>query len=477
MAATTSDLRIDISADRLSATLCAEPSALSRSWEIAELKALCQKIGLPFGEAMTARVEPLLDVKKRPQRKDRFEIAVGVAPIAMQPRWLEQVIPCGSVVSAGVAVLRIVDQVLGKDGTDVFGRPITHEIRPESVLRVGERLVQKEASYVSTEPGLVRVVDGVPLVETVQLFAGNIDPISGDVDSADNVSVTGSIKDGAKVKSSRSVIVKAAIEAAQVSAGHDVVVGGGVIQRRQGKLTAGGSVKARFIQDAIIECAGDLTVETEITHSKLIVGGRLIAGNATLLTVDIHAVGGLEANVIGTDAISKGFVAVGCDPSFQKAFDEIMPIILANRKRTEHVRKMVAPLMKNQKQLTSQQKEKATELLFDADQLQQETDEKFATLKKRFDALQRVMKPEIVVRGEIAAGTTLRFPGVETTLRSTLKGPFRIALEGATAPRIMFYFDGHQSGNPLESRPVVADAVFQMTRQLALLAGAAKVAA
>jgi uncharacterized protein (DUF342 family) len=453
------ELRVEISTDRLGALLCVEPSALNRNWDLKELKKACDSASLPLSDAVLARLEELLIASKRPAKQDRFPIAGGIPPRPGVARRLELLVAAESLVQVDSVVARIHPASPAVDGTDVFGRPVAADAFEDLPFLPGEHVVVRDDWVRSAMPGLFQIRDGVPSIEPASIHPGDVDPVVGVVESIGVIAVTGSVKDGGVVRSGQTVIVSGAVEAARVSASVSVVVAGGIVQRHAGKIIAGRLVRAHFAHDATILCGGDVVVGREVTNSKVECRGRLVATVATIVGGEIIATGGVEVARIGVDSSAKAVLVIGCDLRLQRMFDRLMPEVTAGRKRAEHVRKMVLPLMSNQKQLTGAQKEKATELLYDADQLQSDTDRKLRVLRTRFEASQALSRAELVASEVIHAGTTVRFPGVETTLRTTLKGPLRMFVEGTTSPRIVMQFADSPQVHPLESRPVANDAM------------------
>ncbi len=80
-------------------------------------------------------------------------------------------------------------------------------------------------------------------------------------------------------------------------------------------------------------------------------------------------------------------VEVGTDQTLRAMLMDFKTELDANRKRIAQVREKIAPLMQCLKRLTPQQKEKATELLYEADELEVQTEQKLLSLTERSESI------------------------------------------------------------------------------------------
>ena len=95
---------------------------------------------------------------------------------------------------------------------------------------------------------------------------------------------------------------------------------------------------------------------------------------------------------------------------------------------TNKIRQAVSPLLQNQKHLTAQQKERATELMFQADEMEQNV----ARMLKRFGLqlhdLDARANPRLRVMDVIHPPVTIRMPGFEADITEPIAGPVWIIL-------------------------------------------------
>jgi uncharacterized protein (DUF342 family) len=278
---------------------------------------------------------------------------------------------------------------------------------------------------------------------TEQLIDGNVDASRAKVDAPADLRVSGNVCDGTEARARGDMRVGGMIEAARVQTGGGIEVAGGISGKGRGSLSAGGDVVARYIMNAAIETLRNVRVEVEASNSTITALGRVTVERRALSGGSIIASDGIECPVLGAASGSKMTVEVGTDEFLRREVARLLPDITAKRKKADHTRSIVKPLLANQKALTAQQKEKATELLFEADELSSEADQMLDGLRRAYDAwIARVAKCEIVVAETIHPGVTIRFPGLETLVEIGIKGPVRIVPQRIDNERRIVVIDG-----------------------------------
>jgi len=107
-------------------------------------------------------------------------------------------------------------------------------------------------------------------------------------------------------------------------------------------------------------------------------------------------------------------------------FLQVAPEIEARRRKAAKVRDVVEPLLANQKHLNGHQKEKATELLYQAYELEDSVKKMIDELRELYEEAKEKAVPEIKVQGIAYNGVEIHFPKVATTLKDPVKGPLKI---------------------------------------------------
>ncbi|WP_432259582.1 FapA family protein [Cupriavidus sp. TMH.W2] len=234
-------------------------------------------------------------------------------------------------VSPGTPLMRRVPAVHGNDGVDVFGKPVAAD--PVEDPPFAEGLTGAAAD--ADDPNLLlAVIAGSPVagvhgisvspvvqVESVDLHSGNVAfdgtlRVSGDIRTGMSVSVTGD------------VVVEGTIEAASVEAGGNVIVKGGIIGKAEAGRAEGGisrasvrckgAVKARFIENAVVEAGTEVNVESGIRQSDVAAGEHIVVGGkgvqGSISGGRSRAMLAVRAAVLGAPAGTATSIQVGLNP-------------------------------------------------------------------------------------------------------------------------------------------------------------------
>lgn len=380
--------------------------------------------------------EPVLLVEGQPASKGSratFELSADLLPDSQSdPRnsyqrtdfYRSQILT----VPAGQVIGRLVPAVAPAPGMDVFGRPIPPPPCGRSVqLGLNVELAEDRTTVVAKVAGKVHLTSYQIAIVPVVEIAEDVDFSTGNVDASTDVLINGTIRDAFRVKSSASITVRGAIEAAEVHAGTDIQVNGGVASHGQGCLRANGEVFTKFCNEARVEAGGNITIIREAVNSNLRTTGQLFITQGKLLGGRAYARNGAVVNQAGNEANVRTVIAVGVDPLAIAGTACEDEQINTKLQTIDKIRQSVKPLMDHLKRLTPVQRERATELLCQADAMEQEVREQE---QKKAEALQQGGADEAEVAVTIGK---IVHPGVivvignrMTPLHKARKGPFKI---------------------------------------------------
>jgi uncharacterized protein (DUF342 family) len=278
-------------------------------------------------------------------------------------------------------------------------------------------------------------------VDNVLEIPGDVDFSVGNVDFPGDIIVHGNILDLFKVHSAGSIHVDGAIEAADVRAARDLTVVGSIVAKDRGSVVVGGNLQAKYITNAKVEAAGDVQCGVAIANSTVVASGKVVVEQGALVAGNTIANGGVECKTLGSTAGVMTIVEVGVDDPFRRHLPEALAAIEAQRAKARKIEQTVQPLLANQKQLTPAQKEKATELLFEAQEMTQEADRKIKELKERHAAVTAKARAEVHVSETLCNGVVLRFPGLQTRIMAAFKGPLKVILKTIRGQRSILLVD------------------------------------
>ena len=253
----------------------------------------------------------------------------------------------------------------------MFGAPIPAGLSGTSIQLGGNvQLGEDGKTVTATVSGKVHVTrHEVSVIEVVEI-KGDVDFSSGNVDSPTDVLITGTVRETFSVQSAKSVAVQGVIEAATVQAGTDVHVRGGIAAQHNGKVLAGGEICAKFCSDADLEAGGDITVTRQVMNSRIYSAGRLSVARGSVIGGYTYAREGAEIRELGNEADIKTEIAIGVDPIALAETRQTDEIIAKKRGAVAKIRGTIQPLMAQLKRLTPQQRERVTELMYEADEME-----------------------------------------------------------------------------------------------------------
>lgn len=206
---------------------------------------------------------------------------------------------------------------LGKAGKNVCGEELPFKQGRELDIVVGEgtKLSAKDANLLLADrTGLPLEIENGMKVDDV-LSLKNVDVSNGHVDFAGSVLISGNVGEGMKVSASGDVHINGFAESAEISAGGDVVIGKGVIGHRLAEgdsnysctVAAAGALHATFVQYSHLKAGKDVTVTSQLLHSKVECDGKLLVSDAsglrgTLVGGSVNVGSSITAVVLGATA-------------------------------------------------------------------------------------------------------------------------------------------------------------------------------
>jgi uncharacterized protein (DUF342 family) len=290
-------------------------------------------------------------------------------------------------------------------------------------------------------------------------IAGNVGPATGNVDVPGDLHVGGSVADAFEVRAAGSVSVDGVVEAASVQAGGDLVVAGGIAGKQRACCVAGGHVRARYVRQAGVRAGGDVAADVEVAHSNVLCSGALTV-TGPIVGGRVTAGGSVSCRSAGNASGVATVIELGADELFKHLAAEPLAAIRQHRAKIAHVRSTVAPLLRNSKALTAEQKERATELLFEADTLEEQCHAALTSLATRYSRARALPRPTLTA-GVLHAGVVLRVDGMEATVPAAIQGPVEVtARQVADDPRFdvrdVATGDTHSLPSVCKVDPVVA---------------------
>jgi len=308
-------------------------------------------------------------------------------------------------VHANDPLMRIYPPVQGKAGKDIKGQIVPAQMLPD--LKFGVDL--QGSTQDRSDPNLlvalhagqpVQVKDGV-IVNPV-ISVQHVDLSTGKIQFEGTVHVEGDVKAGMSVNVSGDVIVNGMVESAEIIAGGNVAVKGGVIGRAEkkagtqqladtaAKIKCAGSVQALFMENVHVEAGNSIELEQNARQCELIArneinvgksgakGGQIIGGHAQAAMM-------IQADVIGTNVATKTTIQVGVDPYLEEQISKKQNIINRKIADLDQVLKLIVYFERNPQKnidgVANKVEEKRVQQLLEIDLLTQEMTDLAAQLE------------------------------------------------------------------------------------------------
>ncbi len=366
--------------------------------------------------------------EKRKGAELSVPIAAGTAAVDDRPERVEYRVPISdersgllTKVSPGQLVATIGPIVQGTDGLDVFGNTVPRKIA--TPLQIGRNLQQAKGGIVSRSKGTLRLSGQTLSVEPLLELRGdddNLSPIQFDGDAV----IKGTLNEGRSIQITGSLSVGGAVEMVQLKAGASVVIQGGIVGKQRGRYTIGGDLRCRFISGGVVVATRDIHVQSDITDCRIACGGHLTVTQGAIVGGVVAVNGGVSCGTLGHTSGTPTLIEAGEGIASHSILQPAAAQIETNQKRVRSIRETIEPLLHMMKTLTSIQREKVTELFYEADELETATKKMILDRDKRAGEFVISARPRVDVDNIVHAGVTVRFPQVKTTFNAPVRGPF-----------------------------------------------------
>lgn len=218
------------------------------------------------------------------------------------------------------------DPVLPKDGFDIIGRPVNaNPMDREEPMLAGELTVLKDNGIYAQENGNVRLDKGAVIIEPV-VTVQNVDYETGNLEFEGSIIIKGSVADGFSVKASGDVQIGKSVGRVLIEAGRNVILEAGINGDKEGKVSAGCDIFARFAESAFLEAKGSLIVTGAILHTTMKISANvLLEGGRSEILGGLGIVRGwIKCRKIGSLYETKTNLIVGVEPSELEEFLDLL---------------------------------------------------------------------------------------------------------------------------------------------------------
>lgn len=304
------------------------------------------------------------------------------------------------------------DSIPGQPGKAVTGEEVSAPEPEDKKLPRGKNARQKdEHTVVADIAGQVVFEENRVNVLPIYEENGDVDLSTGNIDFVGNVCIRGDITEGFVVKAEGNVEVFGHVSIGDIKAGGDVLIHKGFVGKHKAKITAGGSVKVKFVENAEIKAGENIEVTDAVMHSKLTAGNSIdiTTSKGLLVGGTTKARKKIEANIIGSNLATTTQLEVGIDPELKakiKQLDEEIKEAKNNLLKTTKALKILEKLKKHNDGFPEEKVVMYYQLQETREDLNNNIDDKQAKL------MDLESKLDIVEQGYIVAKRKI-YPGVK----------------------------------------------------------------
>lgn len=233
----------------------------------------------------------------------------------------------------------------GTPGKDVYGTVLNPPSIKRPKITIGGNIVAENKSspeepdkvyveYFASCNGVLFSTDESITVSPELRITENVGLSTGNIKYDGTVNVEGSVEDGSVIISKEALNISENLESTGVQVGTDLYVKAGIKTRNRNVIKVGGTVKAKFIENAVMEVDGDIIVEGSILNADIqCLGSVLLTGqNSAILGSKITVMKGLSTVNLGSAAGMDVVIEFGVHFKNERLFHEIQAKIRNSEK-------------------------------------------------------------------------------------------------------------------------------------------------
>lgn len=199
-------------------------------------------------------------------------------------------------VSEGEEIGYIVPAGQGTDGIDVTGQFVPSAPGAPIRVKMGRGIFLEGRTVISLATGRLCSTAHELSVEELYTVKGDVGFGVGTINFKGVVEVRGDVIDHFNVSAVKGLTVTGNIGNCHIVSDRDITFNG----MEKGTIICGGTIRANFLHDVTVECAGDVIVATEIHNCDIKTLGRIIVDKGAIYGGSYIARGGAETKKLGS---------------------------------------------------------------------------------------------------------------------------------------------------------------------------------
>ena len=310
----------------------------------------------------------------------------------------------------GEILARIHPEEAPQDGYNVRGESLVGLPPGEAVIAqagVNTEYSEDRKAILSAIDGNVFIKDNAICVEPI-VVVERVDYSTGNLHFHGSVIIKKEVADGFLVEAKGSIEIGEFVGRAELKAGRDVLLKGGLNGDHHGSVRCGGDMIAKYVENARISCGGNLIIEELIMHTDLVVTENLVLKGKRAELIGGNAVVGkvLWCKQVGSISEVPTRISVGVSPDLLSQYINKKMTFEEKNQRLQHLRAEIKHL-ENLDSHTKETKEKAEVAL---DQIRDEADLLTLEIPKLNEELRETRKLIVPNKGSYAVVEGTMYP-------------------------------------------------------------------
>lgn len=217
------------------------------------------------------------------------------------------------VVKQGQTLARRVAEVPGSPGVDLRGTEVPFPTAPVESWTAGSQVIEAPEGLQAAIDGRLVLQKPVLSVSPVLELKEGVDYRTGNIRFSGEVVVYGKVAAGFSIEA-RSLTATDTLDVFHTRVEGDLSTPGGLIGNGPGRLEAGGTVRAKFLEHVLVIAQGDVLVETALLESVVKTRGRLLLGDKGIVAGgQVHSLGEVNVRQLGIPSGLRTDLFVGLD--------------------------------------------------------------------------------------------------------------------------------------------------------------------
>ncbi len=221
-------------------------------------------------------------------------------------------------VAKGTVLAKRTKPTDGKPGITVLGEEAKARPGKEAAIRPGKgsAFSSDELSIVATNDGHAILLEGRVVVAQVFEVRSDVGPETGNIDFVGTVTVRGNLLPGYKIKAAGDVEIYGGVDGGTIEAEGNVTVMYGIQGGGHGRIVAGGSVKAKFIENCEVQAGSSVWASDGILTSQVDAGESIevLGKRGSIIGGRVSARDRVAARFLGSPMGGATEIAVGVAP-------------------------------------------------------------------------------------------------------------------------------------------------------------------